>query len=88
MKTKNVSAHCIRHSTATHLLDNGASVRHVQELLGHQNIETTVRYTHLQTDGIAKIYRKYHPREHDLFESVDEIYRNKVSCLLNTDFNL
>ena len=82
MDKKEISTHSIRHSTATHLLDNGASVRHVQELLGHKNIETTVRYTHVQTEGLAKIYRKYHPREHDLFEAVDDEYLRRFNHLL------
>lgn len=79
-----ISAHSIRHSTATHLLDNGASIRHVQELLGHKNIETTVRYTHVQTESLAKIYRKYHPREHELFEAVDETYIKRLESLLES----
>ena len=83
MQLECVSAHSIRHSTATHLLDNGASIRHVQELLGHRNIKTTVRYTHLQTEGVGRIYRKYHPREHELFDSVDEKYFNDVDFLVN-----
>jgi integrase/recombinase XerD len=78
---KEVSTHSIRHSTATHLLDNGASIRHVQELLGHQNLETTVRYTHVQTDGLFRIFRRYHPREHDLFEMVNEEYRKRLDAL-------
>jgi site-specific recombinase XerD len=78
---KEVSAHSIRHSTATHLLENGASVRHVQELLGHKNIETTVRYTHLQTDSLFKTYRKYHPREHELFETIDETYLKRFDSI-------
>lgn len=69
-----VSAHSIRHSTASHLLENGASIRHVQELLGHKNIEHTARYTEVLTESILKVYRKYHPREHELFEAVDEAY--------------
>ena len=79
-----ISIHSIRHSTATHLLDNGASIRHVQELLGHKNIETTVRYTHVQTESLAKIYRKYHPREHELFEAVDETYIKRLESLLES----
>ena len=79
-----ISTHSIRHSTATHLLDNGASIRHVQELLGHKNIETTVRYTHVQTESLAKIYRKYHPREHELFEAVDETYMKRLESLLES----
>lgn len=81
MDRKEISAHSIRHSTATHLLDNGASVRHVQEILGHKDIQTTVRYTHVQAEQMAKAYRKYHPREHDLFEVVDEEYEKRLECL-------
>jgi integrase/recombinase XerD len=82
MDSPNISTHSVRHSTATHLLDNGASVRHVQELLGHKNIETTVRYTHIQTDGLYKIFRKYHPREHELFEMVDDDYLTELDLLI------
>ena len=82
MDRPEISAHSIRHSTATHLLENGASIRHVQELLGHRNIESTVRYTHVMTDGLAKVYRKHHPREHDLFEVADAEYERRLSTLL------
>jgi site-specific recombinase XerD len=82
MDKKEISTHSIRHSTATHLLENGASVRHVQELLGHKSIETTVRYTHIQTEGLLKIYRKHHPREHGLYETVDEGYNNRLETIL------
>jgi site-specific recombinase XerD len=76
------SAHAVRHSTATHLLDHGASIRHVQELLGHKNIENTARYTQVQTGGLQKIYRKYHPGEHELFEAVDEAYLTRLENLI------
>ena len=74
--------HSIRHSTATHLLDNGAGVRQVQELLGHKSIESTVLYTHVQTEGLARIYRKYHPREHELFEMKDASYEKRLEGIL------
>lgn len=82
MDKPEISTHSIRHSTATHLLENGASIRHVQELLGHRSIESTVRYTHVMTDGLAKVYRRHHPREHELFEAVDDEYERRLSTLL------
>jgi len=82
MDKPEISTHSIRHSTATHLLEAGASVRHVQELLGHACIESTVRYTHVMTDNLAKVYRRYHPREHELFEVIDAEYENRFRAIL------
>jgi len=82
MKRKELSAHSIRHATASQLLDNGAGIRHVQELLGHRNIETTVRYTHVNGERLGKIYRKYHPQEHDLFEAIDDEYKKRLEITL------
>jgi len=60
---KNVSTHTFRHTCATHMLKNGAPVRHLQEMLGHESLESTQLYTRVTINDLKKIHAKYHPSE-------------------------
>ena len=60
---KNITTHTFRHTCATHMLKNGAPVRHLQQMLGHESLESTQIYTHVTINDLKTIHAKFHPSE-------------------------
>ena len=77
-----ICPHILRHSFATHMLENGASLKHVKDILGHNSMQTTVIYTPFNVKSLKRILKMYHPRENQLYEEVDKNLLEEVKKIL------
>lgn len=77
-----ICAHMLRHSFATHVLEGGAAVKQVKDILGHACFESTVIYTHFSVKGLRRIMKRYHPRENELFTEMTDEERKRIVRLL------
>ena len=66
-----ICPHMLRHSFATHMLEAGAGIKHIKDILGHASIQTTIAYTHFNVASMKKLLKMYHPRENELYEEFD-----------------
>lgn len=78
-----LTVHSLRHGCATHLLAHGAEIRYVQELLGHESVETTVGYSHQNEENIKAAYRQFHPRENYHFAEITDAYLSRLDSLVS-----
>ena len=76
-----VYPHLLRHSFATHMLDHGARLKDVKDILGHSSLQTTVVYTHFSVTGLKRILKQYHPRENELYEECVQITCEQIAGL-------
>ena len=83
MKGERVCVHMLRHSFATHMLEHGASIKHIKEILGHKSIQSTVIYTHFNVKNIKRIIKMYHPRENQLYKELSEEEKQEYIRVLN-----
>jgi site-specific recombinase XerD len=81
LEKRGFTLHSIRHSTATHLIQGGADVRYVRELLGHEDINTTQIYLQPGIENVKKIYMTYHARENEYYDEVDAEYLTHIKEL-------
>lgn len=80
---KGITPHVLRHSYATHLLEHGASVRYIQELLGHASLESTVIYTHFTVESARKVLKQFHPVENALYEELPSSEIKRMESILS-----
>lgn len=85
-KGKRLNPHTLRHCFATHMLENDASIRDISEILGHEDLSTTARYTKIETVSLKRIIKRFHPRENEIYSDEkiilpkDQFFSRKKGC--------
>ena len=86
LDVKGACPHMIRHSFATHMLERGAGIKEIKEILGHKCIDSTMIYTHFTVGNLKRIIKTRHPRENELYAKLSKAERGRITAILRAAY--